>query len=189
MEYIYIVKNEAFPNTVKIGRTKNLSRRLDELNQIIPTQWHLVKSYQVENSAYVEKFIHDALVNTRLMTNREFFSTEGIDIIAAVDTLVEDADHFALKRKFKSVAKISSLDDLRIIIKEVRMAKNISQTEFSKQSGVSLATIARFENGSDTTASTLLKLLEVLDCDLRLGLFVDRNNKRRRATKIYNTKV
>lgn len=187
MEYIYIVKNEAFPQMVKIGRTKNIQQRLMELNQIIPTQWELVKSYEVENSAYTEKFIHNALSNTRVREDREFFSTLGMDIVVSVDVLVADADHFYAKRRFKSVEKIDSFTQICKLIREARIAKKLTQEELAIRSDISRATIARVEAGQrETSIVAILKLLKVLDCELRVGMFVDKDKQRRRIRKMYN---
>ena len=51
-------------------------------------------------------------------------------------------------------------------VKEVRLAKNISQEELSKASGVSRQTICELESGEvlNTTTSTLAKLADALEC-------------------------
>ena len=51
-------------------------------------------------------------------------------------------------------------------VKEVRLAKNISQDELSKASGVSRQTISDLERGEvvNTTTATLSKLAEALGC-------------------------
>jgi transcriptional regulator of molybdate metabolism, XRE family len=51
-------------------------------------------------------------------------------------------------------------------VKEVRLAKNISQDELSKASGVSRQTISDLERGEvvNTTTATLAKLAEALGC-------------------------
>ena len=51
-------------------------------------------------------------------------------------------------------------------VKEVRLAKNISQEELSKVSGVSRQTISDLERGEivNTTTATLTKLADALEC-------------------------
>ena len=51
-------------------------------------------------------------------------------------------------------------------VKEIRLAKNISQEELSKASGVSRQTISDLESGEvvNTTTSTLAKLADALEC-------------------------
>lgn len=51
-------------------------------------------------------------------------------------------------------------------VKEIRLAKNISQEELSKASGVSRQTISELESGKvvNTTTSTLAKLADALEC-------------------------
>lgn len=51
-------------------------------------------------------------------------------------------------------------------VKEIRLAKNISQEELSKASGVSRKTISELESGEvvNTTTSTLAKLADALEC-------------------------
>ena len=51
-------------------------------------------------------------------------------------------------------------------VKEIRLAKNISQEELSKASGVSRQTISYLESGEvvNTTTSTLAKLADAFEC-------------------------
>lgn len=51
-------------------------------------------------------------------------------------------------------------------VKEIRLAKNISQEELSKASGVSRQTISDLESCEivNTTTSTLAKLADALEC-------------------------
>lgn len=53
-------------------------------------------------------------------------------------------------------------------VKEIRLAKNISQEELSKASGVSRQTISDLESGEivHTTTSTLAKLADALECNV-----------------------
>ena len=54
-------------------------------------------------------------------------------------------------------------------VKEVRLAKKISQDELSKVSGVSRQTISDLESGEvvNTTTATLTKLADALGCNAR----------------------
>lgn len=48
-------------------------------------------------------------------------------------------------------------------VKEIRLARNISQLQLSKDAGVSRATIERMENGADISLGTFVRILIALD--------------------------
>jgi putative transcriptional regulator len=48
-------------------------------------------------------------------------------------------------------------------VKEIRLAKNISQLQLSKDAGVSRATIERMENGNDISLGTFVRVLTALN--------------------------
>lgn len=64
---------------------------------------------------------------------------------------------------------------MRIRLREVRRAKDITQEQLSDISGISRTTIALLESGvrTDTTIGTLAKLASALGCDLSELIFLD----------------
>ena len=189
MEYIYIAKNSLIKNMVKIGRTKNLERRLSELNQLLPEPFIFIKTYEVKNSSQLELHIHKALDNVRSMSNREFFEVISDEqIIQVCDDLVADFSHFNMKDKHKSIVSLDKRVDLSSILRSIRVSKGVTQEELASKSGLSHATIVRFESAkTDMSLVNILAILEVLDCNLYLGLSDDKNSERRRVRKYYKT--
>lgn len=64
-------------------------------------------------------------------------------------------------------------------IKKIRKKKNITQAELSEVSGVGRITISRMESGvlKESSASTLLKLANALDCEVEdIALLSNTNN-------------
>lgn len=172
---------------VKIGRTKNLDQRLRELNNILPMPFEFIKTYEVENSAYVEKHIHEALSNRRFRDDREFFTIDNEpQIITICDELIADYAHFYLKRKYKTFNKLSSFDQMAEIIRKTRIAKMLTQEDLALKTGTSKATLNRLENGKFTTSmDVLLKITDELGIGIYCGLSEDQSGTRRRSRKYY----
>ena len=73
---IYILTNQSMPDTIKIGITDNLERRIRELdNTSTPLPFECYYAVEVENASDIEKKIHDGLDDKRVRNNREFFNT------------------------------------------------------------------------------------------------------------------
>ena len=76
MPIIYILTNQSMPDTIKIGITDNLERRMRELdNTSTPLPFECYYAVEVENASEIEKKIHDGLDDKRIRQNREFFNT------------------------------------------------------------------------------------------------------------------
>lgn len=74
---IYILTNESMPGLIKIGRTTNIKRRLQELDTTgVPTPFKLHYAIEVENHEEREQLIHQGLSEHRIRQNREFFKFE-----------------------------------------------------------------------------------------------------------------
>ncbi len=73
---VYILTNQSMPDTIKIGITDNLERRIRELdNTSTPLPFECYYAVEVENASDIEKKIHDGLDDKRVRNNREFFNT------------------------------------------------------------------------------------------------------------------
>ena len=64
---------------------------------------------------------------------------------------------------------------MRLKLREIRRAKDITQDQLSELSGVGRTTIIQLESGEreDTSVSTLLKLAEALECSVSDLIFLD----------------
>ena len=85
-EIIYILKNEAMPGYVKIGRTNNLNRRLKQLYSTpVPLPFECHYTCMVENSKETEEWIFRIFKTWRVSKDREFFQIEPEDAVAALE--------------------------------------------------------------------------------------------------------
>ena len=72
---VYILTNESMPDTIKVGITENLDRRVRELdNTSTPLPFECYYAVEVENASAIEKKIHEGLDDKRIRQNREFFN-------------------------------------------------------------------------------------------------------------------
>jgi len=72
---VYILTNESMPETIKVGITDNLDRRVRELdNTSTPLPFECYYAVEVENASVIEKKIHEGLDDKRIRQNREFFN-------------------------------------------------------------------------------------------------------------------
>ena len=75
MPIVYILTNESMPDTIKVGITENLPRRMKELdNTSIPLPFECFYALEVDNASVIEKLLHEALDDKRIRQNREFFN-------------------------------------------------------------------------------------------------------------------
>ena len=75
MAIVYILTNESMPDTIKVGITENLNRRIRELdNTSTPLPFECYYAVEVENASAIEKKIHEGLDDKRVRQNREFFN-------------------------------------------------------------------------------------------------------------------
>jgi len=75
MPIVYILTNESMPDTIKVGITDNLDRRVRELdNTSTPLPFECYYAVEVENASAIEKKIHEGLDDKRVRQNREFFN-------------------------------------------------------------------------------------------------------------------
>ena len=71
---VYVLTNEAMPNYVKIGRTKNLNQRMRSLYRTpVPLPFECFYACTVENEVEVEQWLFDIFEDRRVSKEREFF--------------------------------------------------------------------------------------------------------------------
>ena len=76
MPIVYILTNQSMPETIKIGITDNLERRIRELdNTSTPLPFECYYAVEVQDAKAIEKKIHEGLDDKRVRQSREFFNT------------------------------------------------------------------------------------------------------------------
>ena len=85
MEIIYILRNEAMPGYVKIGRTTNLNQRLKSLYRTqVPLPFEVFYACTAENGTEVERWLFDVFDDRRVSKKREFFEVSPERVAAAL---------------------------------------------------------------------------------------------------------
>jgi hypothetical protein len=84
-EIIYILINAAMPGYVKIGRTNNLEQRIRSLDTTsVPLPFECFYACTVANADFVEKRLHDAFLDHRVRSSREFFEVSPDRVVSAL---------------------------------------------------------------------------------------------------------
>ena len=74
MPTVYILTNECMPDTIKIGFTEDLERRIKDLdNTSVALPFECFYAVQVDDARAIERLIHQGLDEYRVRPNREFF--------------------------------------------------------------------------------------------------------------------
>jgi hypothetical protein len=82
---VYVLINEAMPGYVKIGRTSDINRRLNDLDWTnIPLPFECFFAARVADSAFVEAQLLEAFGDNRVRARREFFRISPERIVAAL---------------------------------------------------------------------------------------------------------
>ena len=75
MPIVYILTNQSMPDTIKIGITDNLERRIKDLdNTSAPLPFECFYAVEVDDASKIEKLLHEGFDDKRIRQNREFFS-------------------------------------------------------------------------------------------------------------------
>lgn len=99
-EIIYVLRNPAMPNYVKIGKIQNLQQRMKDLdNTSVPVPFECVHAARVEEKRHWEKVLHEVFSEYRINRRREFFTSENV-VVKAIRILeaaqIEDVTANAL---------------------------------------------------------------------------------------------
>ena len=82
---IYVLVNEAMPGYVKIGKTDDIDRRLQDLDWTnLPLPFECFYAAKVANAPFVEAQLHDAFGDNRVRARREFFRISPERVVAAL---------------------------------------------------------------------------------------------------------
>ena len=93
-EIVYVLKNEAMPDLIKIGRTAqaDISARMSQLyNTSVPLPFDLVYAKLVKDSAQLESALHTAFGPDRLNPRREFFKINEEQVVSILK-IIEGID-------------------------------------------------------------------------------------------------
>lgn len=124
---IYILRNEAMPGYIKIGKTSLglLEQRIRDLsNTSVPIPFTCFYAARVMNMHFVEKQLHDAFDNHRTNPKREFFQIAPERVVAALKlaeledvtpkkefvTTKEDSDALNEARERRSIFNFEMVD-------------------------------------------------------------------------------
>ncbi len=103
-EIIYVLINEAMPGYVKIGRTTNLEQRIRTLDTTsVPLPFECYYACTVKDGTFVEKQIHDAFLDHRVRSNREFFEVSPDRVVSALK--LAEIDNVTPNRDFVESAE------------------------------------------------------------------------------------
>ena len=91
MSIVYVFVNPSFPDFVKIGRCKDVQKRLQSLssNTALPLPFECVYACTVNNPVEVEHALHQAFKPCRVSPRREFFRMSpevAIDLLKQMST-------------------------------------------------------------------------------------------------------
>ena len=90
-EIIYILINEAMPDFIKIGRTNDIERRIQDLDWTnMPLPFQCYYAAKVKDVNFVEKQIHTAFADNRVRSNREFFKMNPERVVAIIKLVEQE---------------------------------------------------------------------------------------------------
>ena len=91
MPIVYILTNQSMPDTIKIGITDNLERRIKELdNTSTPLPFECYYAVEVEDASKIERLLHNGFDDKRIRQNREFFTAtpeQAKSMVQIVETM------------------------------------------------------------------------------------------------------
>lgn len=166
--FVYIFTNSSMPNFVKIGQTKNVGKRLRDLDTTaIPVQFEPFFTIKTAKYKELEKVIHrelDKLTDTRSRDNREFFELspdKARDLLLNLSTLLDDAeiddygnftvpDSLNADGTIKPRSEATTFEMLGIPIGTVLEPLN---EKYPRVVTVDLKNMVRLEDGSEKTIS------------------------------------
>jgi len=129
--FVYIMSNPAFPNLLKIGKSKKdpTTDRVNELNQTgVPEPFKVEYYAFVEDEDYLEKAIFKKLASKRPNKKREFFSVDCVEAIDAIRRLSEPN----AKIKFEETYYVSP-EELKRFAEERKKAERKLEEEMDRR--------------------------------------------------------
>lgn len=89
-EIVYVLRNEAFPELIKIGKTRrqDIQERMNELYSTgVPFPFECLWAGEVDDCSEVEYLLHNAFLGCRVNPKREFFKLEPERVIPLLKKL------------------------------------------------------------------------------------------------------
>lgn len=148
-EIIYILRNDAMPDFVKIGMTNgSILERLRQLDRTnIPLPFILHYACEVKNAREEERWLHSVFSDRRVRDEREFFKIDPERVVAAVRRI--EIKDITPKNNFINISK-EEQDELE------EKTKNRAKFDFSKYK-ISVGSILTFSRDSSKHAKVLEK--------------------------------
>jgi len=109
MEIVYVLINEAMPGYVKIGLTTDLEQRIRSLDTTsVPLPFECFYACTVTDSRFVERQLHDAFLDHRVRSNREFFEVSPERVVSAlklaeIEDITPKSDYVETKEDQKAL--------------------------------------------------------------------------------------
>jgi len=107
---VYVLKNPAFPNLVKIGITTRdeVEIRMSELYTTgVPLPFECVYAGKVENAKKTEAALHHAFTNSRINPSREFFDIDESQAIVILKLITTEDVTPVISNELDKVDSIS----------------------------------------------------------------------------------
>ena len=178
---VYVLKNPAFTNLVKIGITTRdqVSVRMAELYTTgVPLPFKCVFAGKVDDPKKVESALHHAFTNTRVNPSREFFDIDESQAIAILKLLINEEVTPIVSDELEKVDEVSKNASKEYARSKrpkqnfVEMGINIGEV-ISTADGLITCTIAEEKKveyeGEVMSLTRLTRKLKELDYDIQPG--------------------
>ena len=178
---VYVLKNPAFPNLVKIGITTRdqVSVRMAELYTTgVPLPFKCVFAGKVDDPKKIETALHHAFTNTRVNPSREFFDIDESQAIAILKLLINEEVTPIVSDELEKVDEVSKNASKKYSRSKrppqnfVEMGINIGEV-ISTADGLITCTIAEEKKveyeGEVMSLTRLTRKLKELDYDIQPG--------------------
>lgn len=124
-EIIYILINESMPGYVKIGRTTDLEQRIRSLDTTsVPLPFECFYACTVHDANFVERQLHDAFLDHRVRSSREFFEISPERVVSALK--IAELENVTPKKDF-----VESQEDQQAL-NQARTRRSVFNFEMAK---------------------------------------------------------
>ena len=105
MGFVYVMSNPCLPGIYKIGKTRNIEKRKQQLSKT-STPFPFVVEFYIESNSYddLESLVKLYLGNFRINKRREFFDAELNTIIDSIKAIAENLSNGIKYLPMKSIS-------------------------------------------------------------------------------------